>query len=50
MGNAIDIRRFQHRMAGITQLVPALVVRDNEHDVGSRVSGMDQANKTVETQ
>ena len=50
LGNAVDVGRFQNRMSGMTELVPALVVRDDKHDVGSRVSRMDQANKTVETQ
>ena len=49
LGNAVDVRRFQQRMSGITELVPALVVSDDKHDVGSRVSRVDQAGKTVET-
>ena len=35
LGNAIDVRRFQHRMPGKAELVPTLVVSDDKHNVGS---------------
>ena len=34
LGNAVDVRRFQYRMSGITELIPTLVIGDHEHDVG----------------
>lgn len=37
-------------MSGITKLVPALVIGDNEHDVGPGVSRVDHTSETIEAE
>lgn len=35
--DAIHVRRLEERMSLATELVPALIVRKDEHDVGTRL-------------